>query len=270
MQLQLKEFDMSSIEDDKIVVFIGMRGTGKSVLVKDHLYHHRDIPIGSVISPTEGANKFYSKFIPNIFIHDNIDRTIISNVLKRQKMIQKSIHREIKQYGKSNIDPRAFLILDDCLYDKKWIKDETIRCLFLNGRHWKLSFIITLQDPLGLPPVLRNNIDYIFILRENKINNRRRIYEHYAGMFPKFEQFCSVMDQCTENYECLVIHNTTNSNKLEDQIFWYKAQKNYDFKIGLQEFWDMKNETDDEEDNLVDISDGCVNVKKKYNKSKKK
>ena len=31
------------------------------------------------------------------------------------------------------------------------------------------------------------------------------------------------MDQCTENYECLVVCNNAKSNKLEDQIFWYKA-----------------------------------------------
>ena len=26
-----------------------------------------------------------------------------------------------------------------------------------------------------------------------------------------------------ENYECLVIHCSAKSNKLEDQVFWYKA-----------------------------------------------
>jgi hypothetical protein len=32
------------------------------------------------------------------------------------------------------------------------------------------------------------------------------------------------MDQCTENFECLVINNNAKSNKLTDQIFWHKAQ----------------------------------------------
>ena len=44
--------------------------------------------------------------------------------------------------------------------------------------------------------------NYVFILREPYITNRKRIYENYAGMFPTFESFCQVMDQCTENYEC--------------------------------------------------------------------
>ena len=97
-----------------------------------------------------------------------------------------------------------------------------------------------MQYPLGVPPNLRTNIDYIFILRENYLQNRRRIYEQYAGMFPNFDMFCTVMDQCTENYECLVIHNNAKSNKLEDQVFWYKAEAHDNFRIGKPSFWNYK------------------------------
>jgi hypothetical protein len=45
------------------------------------------------------------------------------------------------------------------------------------------------------------------------------------------------MDQCTENFECLVICNNVNSNKLEDQVFWYKATPHPDFKLCSPEFW---------------------------------
>ena len=54
-------------------------------------------------------------------------------------------------YGKT-IDPRAFLI-DDCLYDQSWIRDTNIRSLFMNGRHYKILFIITMQYALGIPPI---------------------------------------------------------------------------------------------------------------------
>ena len=68
-------------------------------------------------------------------------------------------------------------------------------------------------------------------------------------MFPTFESFCQVMDQCTENYECLVIHNNAKSNKLTDQVFWYKASPHADFKLGSKEFWDKsKNYKSNEED----------------------
>jgi len=234
--LNLKKFDMNEIKDDKVVVLIGKRDTGKSFLCRDILFRHRGIPVGQVISGTEGANQFYSKMVPKLFIHDEFKPEIVENILKRQKiMIEK-----INQGGGADqsIDPRAFLILDDCLYDNSWAKDKNMRSVFMNGRHFKLLFLLTMQYALGIPPNMRTNIDYVFILRENYVSNRKRLYEHYAGMFPTFEMFCQVMDQCTENYECLVINNNAKSNKLSDQVFWYKAEPRPDFKIGGPSYWD--------------------------------
>ena len=247
MEIQLKKFDMNQITHDKTVVLIGKRDTGKSFLCKDILYHHQNVPAGSVISGTEAANEFYSNMVPPIFIHEEYQPIIIENLLKRQKQLLNE-----KKDGKQ-IDPRAFLILDDCLYDNSWVKDTNVRSLFMNGRHYHILFILTMQYALGIPPNLRTNIDYVFILRENYVSNIKRLYEHYAGMFPTFEMFCQVMDQCTENYECVVINNNAKSNQLVDQVFWYKADSHENFKIGAKAFWDyseknyQKNKTNTEE-----------------------
>jgi len=256
MTLELKKFDMKNISfkpnENKgpVVVLIGKRDTGKSFLVRDLLYYQQDIPIGTVISGTEEGNGFYGKMVPKLFIHNEYNTAIIENILKRQRTVLKQIKNEIENYKRSNIDPRAFVILDDCLYDNTWARDKMMRLLFMNGRHWKIMLVITMQYPLGIPPTLRTNIDYVFILRENYIANRRRIYDNYAGMFPTFESFCQVMDQCTENYECLVINNNSKSNKLHDQVFWYKAENHGDFRLGSKEFWELSKslkEDDDEE-----------------------
>ena len=42
----------------------------------------------------------------------------------------------------------------------------------------------------------------------------------------------------TENYECYYIKQL-KINKLEEQIFWYKASAHNDFKLGAKEFWEM-------------------------------
>jgi hypothetical protein len=259
MTLELKKFDMKNISfkpnENKgpVVVLIGKRDTGKSFLVRDLLYYQQDIPIGTVISGTEEGNGFYAKMVPKLFVHNEYNSAIIENILKRQRTVLKQIKKEMETYKRSNIDPRAFVILDDCLYDNTWSRDKLMRLLFMNGRHWKVMLVITMQYPLGIPPTLRTNIDYVFILRENYIANRKRIYENYAGMFPTFESFCQVMDQCTENYECLVINNNSKSNKLHDQVFWYKADSHGDFRLGSKEFWDLsKNLKDDEEEEQYD------------------
>lgn len=254
MTLEMKKFNMKEIsfkfDENKgpVIVLIGRRDTGKSFLVRDLLYHHQDIPIGSVISGTEAGNGFYSSHVPKLFIHDEYNSTIIENILKRQRTVLKQVKRETEMYRKCTIDPRTFVILDDCLYDSTWTRDKMMRLLFMNGRHWKVMLIITMQYPLGIPPNLRTNIDYVFILREPYIANRKRIWENYAGMFPTFESFSQVMDQCTENFECLVINNNAKSNKLQDQIFWYRSEKRADFKLGSKEFWELSKELNSDED----------------------
>ena len=254
MTLQLKKFDMKWItfkaNENKgpVIVMIGRRDTGKSFLVRDLLFHHQDIPIGTVISGTEAGNGFYSAHVPKLFIHEEYNTVLVENVLRRQKAVLKQMNKEKEQFNRTTIDPRTFVILDDCLYDQSWTKDKMMRLLFMNGRHWKIMLIITMQYPLGIPPNLRTNIDYVFILREPYLTNRKRIWENYASMFPTLESFCSVMDQTTENYECLVINNNAKSNKLNDQIFWYKAENRPSFKLGSKEFWDISKEmgSDDE------------------------
>ena len=257
MNLELKKFNMKQITFDPkknqgpVIVLIGRRDTGKSFLVRDLLYHHQDIPVGTVISGTEAGNGFYGSIVPKLFIHDEYNSAIVENILKRQRVVLKQIKKEEAAYKRtSNIDPRAFVIMDDCLYDNSWSREKVMRLLFMNGRHWKIMLVITMQYPLGVPPNLRTNIDFVFILREPYIANRKRIYENYAGMFPTFESFCQIMDQCTENYECLVISNNAKSNKLEDQIFWYKAQSRNNFRLGSKEYWDLSKDLDsgDEEE----------------------
>lgn len=248
MNFTLRKFDIDMIKSrcdidsrkSPMMVIIGKKDTGKSFLVRDILFNiQREFPVGTVISATEAANEFFQNMVPSKLIHDKYKPEIVTNVIRRQMGLKQKRNDDKKSRGgSSSIDPRAFLILDDCLYDaKSWINEESTRYVFMNGRHIDLMTIITMQYPLGITPNLRTNVDFVFILRENILGNRRRIYENYAGMFPTFEMFCGFMDQCTENYECLVICNNSPSNRLEDQVFWYKAADHPPFKLCDQALW---------------------------------
>ena len=229
MNIQLKKFKPENMADDKVCVFIGKRGTGKSTLVTDILYHKKHIPAGIVMSATEEGNHHYKTYVPDLFIYGDYDKDAIERVLDRQKNIL--IHNK-------PLSP-AFLLLDDCMYDRKFMKDVCIRQCFMNGRHWKIFFMLTMQYCMDLTPDLRANVDYVFILRENVIQNREKLYKAFFGIFPTFDMFNQVMTACTENYECLVLDNTSKSNKVEDCVFWYKAGMRKNFRIGAPEIWNF-------------------------------
>ena len=229
MNLQLKKFDPHTIGDNRVCVFVGKRGTGKTTLVTDIMYHKKHIPVGLVMSGTEEGNSYYQQYVPDLFVYNDYKSEVIDKVILRQKQLCRT-----KQPNSG-----VFVLIDDCMYDKKMIRDKCIRGIFMNGRHWNLFFMLTMQYCMDLSPDLRANIDYVFILRENIIQNREKIYKNFFGIFPTFDMFNQVLTACTENFECLVLDNTSKSNKIEDVVFWYKAKLHPEgsFRIGHPSFW---------------------------------
>ena len=202
MSLELRKFDISTITKPSVCVIIGKRGTGKTVLVKDILYNnYNNIKEKTIISPIDNYDIF-----PDLVIND-YNPEILSNVISKCKSNDESL-----------------LILDNCLCSSSCLKDKNINSLFINSKTLKLNVIITMQYALSTTPSLRTHIDYVFIFIDIKVLNRKLLYEHYAGVFPTFEEFCQVMDQLSWQDNCLVINNITKSNKLEDRVFWYKAE----------------------------------------------
>jgi hypothetical protein len=238
MKLELKKFNPQEMKQDCVAVFIGKRRSGKSFCLKDILSYHTSFPCGVIISPTEVSNQFFQKFVPNILIYEEYKAEIIQRFLDRQIKVTKQRNEEIKKYGKSDIDPRAFIILDDCLYDKSWQTDKNIRSIMMNGRHYSILTIITSQAPLGINPALRSQIDYVFIFKNNIIKEREKIYNHYAGICNSFEVFNKIMDNTTANFEVMVIDNTTQENSITEQIKWYKAVDK-SFKMCSPELWNL-------------------------------
>ena len=232
VNLQLKKFDPRKMEDDRVCLFIGKRNTGKSYLVRDIMYHKKHIPTGIVQSGTEEGNGFYGQFVPDLFIYSDYDKEAIDRLMDRQRKMIKS--------GKTKKQAASFLLLDDCMYDNKFLKETTMRQIFYNGRHWGILFMLCMQYCMDMPPALRANIDYVFILRENIVANREKLWKNFFGIFPTFDLFNKTMDACTENFECLVLDNTVKSNKISDCVFWYKAKyPPPKFRVGSPAYWNL-------------------------------
>jgi hypothetical protein len=65
------------------------------------------------------------------------------------------------------------------------------------------------------------------MLAEDIVENRKKLYQDYAGIFPDKNLFEKAFAAITNNYGCMVINNRIkSSNNLKDRVFWYRA----DFK----------------------------------------
>lgn len=225
-QLSIKQFDLNNMVLNPTIALIAKRRSGKSYVCRELLHHFSTIPTGIIISPTEeiALEKFYSKFFPDAFIHDAFDIEVLEKFLKRQINMRDKFVEKYKS-GKY-FDSRSLLLMDDCLADDSWKKNPSIRTIFLNGRHYNITFILTLQYLKGITPDLRSNFDYIFLFAEPNALTKTKLFKEFAGMFPNYNMFSSILDELTADHGCMVIDNSnkTSSNNLSDMIFHFKAR----------------------------------------------
>ena len=261
IEVPFREFDMSEIPKGKKLLFIGMSNSGKTVLVKDYLYHNQNtFPIGIVINPTEDVNHTFSAHIPRMMIFDEYDSDILINLVNRQKELIKN-KKDNPNYA--NVNTNTVCIMDDCLSDSKiWKKDKIITKIFYEARHYDLTFIMTLQYAMGLPPNLRSNTDYVFLCYNGKPVEQKKLYDQFGGIFQNFNEFKQVFQTFTANFGCMVIKMQVLSRKIEDNVFHYKtdikSKKNWTtFRMFYKELWDHNDEyldtQNNESDNVIEI-----------------
>lgn len=228
VRLTVKRFDPTGMKPHRIILLVGKRGTGKSVLMEDLMYHLRDrLDFGLAMTPTESTAECFRKHMPDQWIYPCFDAGKVDSMLNIQRDSVK------KKRPKS-----LFIAMDDCMFDKKCLKSLAMRDLFFNGRHLHVTLMNAMQYVMDMGPDLRSQCDYCFILKENILSNKVRLYKYFFGMFDTFKDFSRVLEKCTENHCALVLDNTAPSNRLEDSIFWYRADPDIgSFRLGKEKYW---------------------------------
>ena len=233
MTIILRKFNMKYINYNSIVLIIGLHKTGKSYLTKDILYHHNEIPLGFVIS-NKFSNKNIYNYIPSIYIHDEYNSDFIKKYVKKQ----------IKSNQNTEYDTGNFIIFEDCLTIKNYKENKYLIKLFKYPNELNtLCIIETLElENIYKHLIMKNRIDYIFITKNMIQNNKKEIFDAIISKIKiEFTVFCKLLDDYTDNYNCLVINLKAQSKYIEDTIFWYKANLHNDFKMCCIESWNYNN-----------------------------
>ena len=237
--LNIAEFKLESMMPDPSILIMAKRGSGKTEISREIIHHYRNIPGGVVISPVDKINPVYKYFFPDLYIHYTANEPLLRKILARQPMIIEA-QTDKKKFG-VDIDPSAILVMDDCLPMKKgWAKDENIMKLLLNNRQYHLTTIVTMQTPFSsITANLRLNFDYVFLLGEDSVACKEKLWDDYASIFPTFEDFVKVFDACTKDFGAMVIDNRSLSNNIMDKVFWFKSPAQRKFSFGSKIFIDL-------------------------------
>lgn len=230
--LAINKFDINELCDFPAIVLIGKRQCGKSVFIQNIIQcqlENERIDELLVISPNDKEKNFYNKFVTNV--QHQLNYEVLQRILDRQR-----------EFIKNDVKNKVMIVLDDCLSRGDWANEQSLREILFNGRHHGISYILSLQFPLGMSPELRSSFDYVCMFHDDIISNLKRIYDHYAGMFPLFSVFKETFTQLTGDYSAMII--VKEGKSIYDKIKWFKASQ-----IDVMDQIKCVNVFDDDDDN---------------------
>jgi hypothetical protein len=216
---KIKKFNPNDIKEHRNILAVGRRGSGKSSLMADILYHLRDrFDYCMAMCPTQESAAFFRKIMPSCCIFNRFSQAKLELLLKTAN--------ELVVKGK----PRSFLlILDDVFYDASVSRSNAFNELCCNGRHAHISCFLCVQHVTSIPPIARSSMDVVMACRSPVLADRIRLQKYFFGLLST-QDFEVLFDRCTQNFECCVLDNTQCTTDISQCIYWYKAN------VGLPDF----------------------------------
>lgn len=229
--VNVQEFRIEDMPLSCTMIIIGPPGSGKTTFMENIAYElkHR-YPVAKCFL---GSYDAYSKFCDifgSIYVSFDWNPQEEENHIKRQQ----SCNRD---YGKGYKGNYAINIIDDMTSDPKIFHTPLFKGLFKVGsQHWSQIFMLGSQYAIDMPPDIRKSVSYVALGREPEEGERKKLYENFGGLSGSYARFCDLMDQITGDHTFLIFNKRSQSNNLEDCVFWYKTRRLEDWKFGCDEY----------------------------------
>ena len=199
---------------NKTISIIAKRNSGKSVLCKYLVEHHRDkFDKIFVVCPTENLNNHYQKdgLIPKNCIFDEWNEEWALELTKNlQKINANKPQKDMKM---------CLLLLDDLYNDTDFHHSKILKSIFTRSRHYGLAVISLTQTLYSLPPFVRINSDYVILGQINHASVCLAAEEFLSGDLDK-SGFIKLFNRSTTDHQFLVINNNSISNSTDlNQIY---------------------------------------------------
>lgn len=209
--MELQALSLDKVQKNPGILVIGKRRAGKTTLIKEFIKAGvLSEEIFAVVAPGETTAQHYKGVVSDDRVHD------AGFVAKLEELIN-------TQRDDVSKTPRG-VVLDGCMYELGSLRSKAYHALVFNSRNLRIPYVLSVQYCLELSPTIRNYFDYVFLFRDDNIENKQRLFKYFCGMFDTFETFNQTFDKYTAGHGCLVVDNTSRSNKIEDQVFYFQSQ----------------------------------------------
>ena len=207
--------------------------THNTTLIENLCYYNKHrYPTARIFMGTEDGYKKCCKIFHPLYVSNCYDEGQERSHILRQKTCN-------MENGKGYEGNYAINILDDVSDDPKIYKTKVMRGLFkLGSQHWSQLLMIGSQYAIDMPPDIRKATSYVAIFREPEEGERKKLYTNFGGLAGSYKNFCDLMDQITGDYTCMIFKKRSQTNKMEECIFYYRTVPLNAWKFGCKEYRD--------------------------------
>jgi AAA+ ATPase superfamily predicted ATPase len=201
--MELSEFDIKYLSERPSTVIVkGKHSSGKTRLILDILNKNTDFTSALIIK-NEEENRYDS--YQHCTVTDQVNGKDIATLINNK-----------------SLNDKALIAIDDAIYDNSKLSIPELTNIFSNNNK-NTSIVIASSFELAFPEAIKLNTDFIFIFKENILDDLKLLYDNCDGWIPTYDEFDALINQNGNTHSCLVFDNSSNSSNIIDRVFWYKA-----------------------------------------------
>ena len=145
------------------------------------------------VTPTK-FNQFWSDIVGDDNVLDTFDPDQIATLFDRQAALRED-----------NVSNEGLLILDDALGACNLQSDLFTR-MASAGRHYRVSIWLAAQHLFKIPPVIRGNADYVFVLGTQNDRVVKALWDEMGGLgFDSWRELRAYTARTVESYGALTV-----------------------------------------------------------------
>ena len=241
-QYTLREADFRDFKRGTTIAIVGKRHSGKTTVIKNICYYMQPyMRICMLVSGTANVSGEFDSIIPPLFIYEDYIPSKIKTLMRSQAQISTDDQKRYMNGKKMG----AIVIMDDVVSQSSaWRKDPQFIKMFLEGRHFHITNILSVHDVLNIPSGLRSSVDYMIITSEHRRKRISTIFDNYwPQKFGDKKIFESVLSTGTDGWKSLLIDikkSSTPGAKFSNSVKYLKPPHPDTlprFRMGLDAVW---------------------------------
>ena len=225
---------------DTTVVVLGQRGSGKTELIRYILSCIKDkMDFCVSFCPSRDTRLQYEECMPRCFCYPEFSEKDLARICDSQlDLAKRAPVRRSDGTQEKPLMRRIGIVLDDCMFDAKALKNPTMSYLMMNGRHENFFLINGIQYIMDFPKNLRSQIGVSIVFPEPNRKMRDSIREQLLGCFDTDEQLQQVFQQL-KPHEALVFDQNARRAGRPFLYFIGAPWPIPRFMVGSERFWKM-------------------------------